>query len=165
MRTEEVDASSFSEDVCEFIRLLCQHAVKFLIVGGEAVIFYGHIRFTGDVDFFFDSSRDNVVQLHAALHKFWEGTIPGISDFQELMEVGKIVQFGLPPNRIDLLNRIDGVAFVDAWANRTPVTMDPGSGPILFHYIGLEELTRNKEASGRPKDQEDLRFLRRALKI
>jgi len=164
MHSEKIDPSSFSEDVCEFIRLLCQHTVRFLIVGGEAVIFYGHIRFTGDVDFFFDSSRDNVVRLHAALHEFWEGNIPGIADFRELTEAGKIIQFGLPPNRIDLLNRIDGVAFADAWANRTPAIMDPGSGPIQFHYIGLEDLARNKEASGRPKDEEDLRFLRCALK-
>ena len=158
MYPEKIDAASFSEDVCEFIRLLCQHTVKFLIVGGEAVIFYGHIRFTGDVDFFFDSSRDNVVRLHAALNEFWEGSIPGIVDFRELTEAGKIVQFGLPPHRID------GVTFGDAWANRKAVTMDPGSRPIRFHYIGLEDLARNKEVSGRPKDEEDLKFLRRALK-
>ncbi len=163
MGPNEVDASSFSEDVRDFIHALSHHSVEFLVVGGEAVVFYGHIRFTGDVDFFFDSSDENVLRLHSALSEFWEGVIPGLSDFRELTEAGKIIQFGLPPNRIDLLNRIDGVTFSDAWSNRLTVAMSLGSETITFSYIGLEDLIRNKTASGRPKDQEDLRFLLRAL--
>ena len=164
MGPKEVEASSFSNDVREFIRILGHHSVKFLVVGGEAVVFYGHIRFTGDVDFFYDSTEDNVLRLHAALSDFWEGVIPGLSDFRELAEAGRIIQFGLPPNRIDLLNRIDGVTFSEAWTNRLTVAMTLGSETITFSYIGLEDLVRNKTASGRAKDQEDLRFLLRALK-
>ena len=45
-------ASHFSLDTQEFIKLLAYHKVKYVIVGGEAVIYYGHARLTGDVGFF-----------------------------------------------------------------------------------------------------------------
>ena len=69
--------------------------------------------------------------------------------------------FGRPPNRLDLLNRIDGVAFEEAWATREPVTL--GDDPALaVPYIGLDALLKNKRAAGRPKDQDDLVYLEAA---
>lgn len=44
--------SHFSKDVREFLMLLAKYQVKYLIVGGEAVIYYGYARLTGDIDFF-----------------------------------------------------------------------------------------------------------------
>jgi len=124
------------------------------------VIYYGHARLTGDVDFFYDLSELNVRSLHAVLGEFWRGNIPGIHDFSQLAEKGKIIQFGLPPNRIDLLNTVDGVEFEEAWPEKTIVDIVTGSGTIPLFYIGLDELITNKQAAGRPKDLEDLRFLR-----
>lgn len=49
-------AAHFSKDIQDFIRLLNQHHVRYLIVGGEAVIYYGYARLTGDVDFFFETT-------------------------------------------------------------------------------------------------------------
>ncbi len=49
-------ATCFSDDVQEFLRILAVHKVKYLIVGGEAVIYHGYARLTGDVDFVFESS-------------------------------------------------------------------------------------------------------------
>ena len=48
MPPETVDASSFSPDIQDFLGTLHAHDVRFVIVGGEAVIFYGHIRLTAD---------------------------------------------------------------------------------------------------------------------
>jgi len=58
MSPAEVDAVSFSPDILEFIRLLHAHQVRYVVVGGEAVIYHGHARLTGDIDFFYDSSPD-----------------------------------------------------------------------------------------------------------
>lgn len=115
--------SHFSKDTQEFLKLLSNKDVKYLIVGGEAVIYYGSIRLTGDVDFFFDPSEKNTAKMYDVLDQFWEGNIPGISSAKELMESGMIFQFGVQPNRIDLVNRIDGVNFDEAWANRTQTTI------------------------------------------
>ena len=56
-------SSYFSIDIQEFLYLLSKHQVKYLIVGGEAVIFHGYARLTGDIDIFYDASPDNVEKL------------------------------------------------------------------------------------------------------
>jgi hypothetical protein len=70
-------ASYFSKDVQEFLKLLASRQVKYLIVGGEAVIYHGYARLTGDVDFFFEPSKQNARKLYKALKEFWAGEIPG----------------------------------------------------------------------------------------
>jgi len=52
---------NFSKNIKEFLFLLHNHKVKYLIVGGEAVIYYGHARLTGDIDIFYDSSKRNIL--------------------------------------------------------------------------------------------------------
>ena len=123
MPQETLEASSFSPDVCDFLRLRHKHNVKYLIVGGEAVIFYGYARLTGDVDFFYALTTDNVRQLYAALREFWNDGVPGLAQATELLQPGLIVQFGVPPNRIDLVNRIDGVTFEEAWSHRREASL------------------------------------------
>ncbi len=58
MPQESIESAHFSPDIREFIRLRYQHRVRYVVVGGEAVIFYGYARFTGDVDFFYDRADD-----------------------------------------------------------------------------------------------------------
>ena len=161
MAPVQVDPSHFSSDTAAFIRLLHRHSVRYLIVGGEAVIFYGHARLTGDVDFFFDPSSENAERLFQALIDFWDGQVPGIASATELAEPGLVVQFGVPPNRIDLINFIEAVSFEEAWQSRVTVVMDDGDGCSL-QFIGLETLIRNKAALNRPKDVDDLEYLRSA---
>ena len=89
-----VEASHFSADTLEFIRLLQAYQVKYVVVGGEAVIYHGYPRFTGDVDFFFSDAPDNVQAMFAALREFWGGTVPGIQSAEELSEPGVIGSSG-----------------------------------------------------------------------
>lgn len=155
-------ASHFSEDIQEFLRLLAKYEVKYVIVGGEAVIYYGYARLTGDVDFFYENSKQNVVDLFKVLKEFWKGDIPGINKVEELLEAEIIIQFGTPPNRIDLLSKIDAVTFQEAWLNRTTVHLELEGEKVPVYFIGLDELIVNKEALKRYKDLEDLKYLRRA---
>jgi hypothetical protein len=153
--------SPFSIDITEFLFLLHGQQVRYLIVGGEAVIYYGHVRLTGDVDLFYEVSPENADRLLAALREFWVGEVPGVGLSQELLEPGMIFQFGVPPHRIDLLNRIDGVSFEECWGPRTSVETTFRGKLFPVQYIGKEQLIRNKEAAGRDRDLDDLRFLRR----
>ena len=163
MPPEIVDASAFTPDLQDFLRALHTHDVRFMIVGGEAVIFYGHIRVTGDIDVYYDRESENAVRLFNALEDFWQGEIPQLEGPAGLEKRGVIFQFGLPPNRIDLLNDIDGVEFEGAWPRRTRAELSRSEGNIPFSYIGLEDLIQNKRAAGRPKDLDDLPFLLEAL--
>src|SRR4051794_9340725 len=101
-----IDSAIFSGDTVEFIRLMAKHSVRYVIVGGQAVIFHGYARFTGDVDFFYATDTRNAEALFNALREFWDGNIPGISSAIELQEPEAVIQFGRPPNRIDLLTSI-----------------------------------------------------------
>src|SRR5580704_11041433 len=88
---EPLDPALFSPDTRELIALLHKHHVRYLIVGGGAVIYYGHIRTTGDVDFFYDPTEANAQQLFAALSEFWAGRVPNLDGWQELAEPGMIL--------------------------------------------------------------------------
>lgn len=155
-----VFAAHFSPDILEFIRLLSRWNVRYVIVGGEAVIYHGHARLTGDVDFFFEPLPDNVHRLFGALQDFWNGAIPGVSEPNELLPLGTVFQFGRPPNRIDLLNTISDVSFLEAWESRVVETLDIGGDPHPIYFLGKTSLIKNKTAIRRPKDLEDLEFLR-----
>ena len=159
MSRQTIEAGSFSPDVLEFFGLLEHHRVRCMIVGGEAVIFYGHIRFTGDIDVFFDRSQSNSQRLFSALQDFWKQEVPGIDSPSKLQNTGAVFQFGLPPNRIDLLNDVDGIDFEGAWPRRTQVHIEHESESISVAYLGLNDLIENKRASGRPKDLDDLPYL------
>jgi len=63
-----MESSYFSPDIQEFIRLLFIHKVRYLIVGGEAVIYYGYARLTGDIDFFYERTKQNTKSLYTALN-------------------------------------------------------------------------------------------------
>ncbi len=159
MSPQTLDPGSFSPDVRDFLRELHDHGVRFMIVGGEAVIFYGHIRLTGDIDVFVDRSVDNAKRLYEALADFWQGVIPGVGHWSELQDAGVVFQFGVPPHRIDLLNDIDGVGFDDAWPRRNEVVLGEGEDRFRFSSLGLDDLITNKKVAGRPKDLDDLRYL------
>lgn len=160
MASETLTSVVFSKDVRELLHLLHLHQVRYLIVGGEAVIFYGYARLTGDIDIFYDHRPANVRKLFSSLEAFWTGDIPGLSAADEMLQYGLVVQFGVPPNRIDLINKVDGVSFAAAWARRKTVDLKMNHHCEPIHFIGLEALIVNKRAAGRPKDLDDLRFLR-----
>jgi len=150
-----LSAEVFSPDLLTFLRCLEKFEVRYLIVGGEAVIFHGYPRFTGGIDFYYAPTPSNCESLYLALEEFWDGDIPTVRSREELAEPGVIFQFGRPPHRIDLMNAIDGVGFEEAWADRVPVTIKTRP-EIPTHYIGLQALLKNKRASGRAKDQDDV---------
>jgi hypothetical protein len=70
-----------------------------------------------------------------------------------------VLQFARPPHRIDLLNRIDGVSFEEAWPNRVEVEINGSGDSIRAAYLGKIELLQNKRASARPKDLDDVEHL------
>lgn len=155
-----MNAEHFSADIREILRLLHLHGVRYLLVGGEAVIYHGYARLTGDVDLFYEATPENATRLFAALVEFWGGSVPGVAAAAELCEPNVVVQFGRPPNRIDFLNAVSGIDFADAW--RTRIQEQMGEVPVAV--IGLEALIRNKVAADRDKDRDDLSYLRRKLK-
>lgn len=145
--------SGLSPDFLDFIVCLNERHVDFVLVGGYAMGVHGVIRATGDIDFLYRRTARNVHDLCAAMQDF--GAPLDVIDQASLMTPGIVTQFDNPPYRIDLLNEIDGVGFLEVWSGATRATLDGQT----IRVIGLRELKKNKNATGREKDEEDLRRL------
>jgi hypothetical protein len=111
------------------------------------------VRATGDIDFLYEQSAENVKRLCGALEEF--GAPPQFIDSDFMLSRDSVTQIGREPFRIDFLSSISGVSFehVLAGAQKTEI----GGQPLLV--IGLPELRANKRATGRDKDKLDLRLL------
>jgi len=157
-------ASYFSTDVQEFIRMLSKHDVRYVIVGGEAVIYHGHARVSQGIDFFYEPTIENAENLYAALDEYWLGEIPGLKSFEGLLIIGATVQFGDLPNMIVLHNSLTGVSFEEAWESKIEESVRINGKKHHLYFIGLEELVRNKKALKRPIDNEDLKYLKALIK-
>lgn len=143
MPPPRIDRDHFSPDTVALLEILARHGVRYVVAGGEAVIFHGHARLTGDVDFFYDRDPPNAERLYRALCEFWQGPAPGLSGAAELTRPGLVLQYGVPPNRIDLINEIDGVTFEQAWAGRVEALLSAEPADVPVAYLGLDELLRN----------------------
>ena len=142
-----------TRDLREFIGLLNAHGVEYLVVGGWAFGFHATPRYTGDLDFFVRCSKETCDRLKVVLAEFGFGELAGFEE--SFLQAGRIIQFGLPPSRIDLLTEISGVHFDEAWESR--VHGDLQGLPVPF--ISRECLIRNKTAANRAKDQADVEAL------
>lgn len=139
-------------DLKELLRAFNAHGVKYLIVGGYAYGVYAEPRATKDLDIFIASEEANSKAVFRALLDFG-APLSGLSpaDFTD----GSTFQIGQPPARIDLLQRIDGISFDEAWKNR----LEGSIGDLPVIVISRKDLIRNKVASGREQDVLDAKKL------
>lgn len=143
----------FDKDFSEFVALLAAHDVRYMIVGGYALAAHGLPRATGDLDAWIWTDQQNAERLLVVLEKFGFGGI-GISE-SDLTADDCVLQLGYPPYRIDLLTRIDGVEFDDAWGRHIELVL----GGVKVPFIGRDDLIANKRAVGRPQDVVDVKRL------
>lgn len=142
-----------NKDLREFIELLNSHRVEYVLVGGHAVAYHGYPRYTGDIDFLVRPSEENASRLLAVLKDFGMGAL-GLTS-TDFTSPGQIIQFGYPPNRIDLITKISAVTFDEAWSSRIEINMDG----LPVSILSKASLLKNKRASGRAKDLADVEEL------
>jgi predicted nucleotidyltransferase len=141
------------KDFREFVELLNEYKVEFIIVGGFALAFHGVPRFTGDIDVFIKSDQDNAKRVMNTLVAFGFGSLDlSIEDFQT---PNNVIQLGLPPVRIDIVTSISGVTWDEAYATKENGLF----GDVPVSYIGKKQFIINKRATGRKKDLADLESL------
>lgn len=144
---------NLDQDFKEFIELLNRNQVKYLVIGGYAVSFHGHPRYTKDIDFWIEMDDANADRTLRALDEFGFGGV-GITK-TDLLTPDRILQLGFPPQRIDIITTPPGVSFSQCFERRVLGTVD--GVEILF--IDRENLIVNKTASGRPQDLADVDHL------
>src|SRR3954454_3421034 len=109
-------------DFREFLRLLNSHGVEYLLIGGYAVVYYGHPRTTADMDVWVAISPENAGRVVAALEAF--GFSPGSVSPDLFLAENQVVRLGVPPLRLELLTTISGVTFAACYARRTRAVID-----------------------------------------
>jgi len=141
------------EDWRAFIESLNSNGVEYVIVGAVALAYHGFPRYTGDLDVLVHNTDENTKRLESALAAFGLASL-GLkaADFADSY---RVIQLGVPPNRIDLLTSITGVPFDEAWADRVEADMEG----TRVSFISRQALIRNKRLTGRAQDKADLEAL------
>jgi predicted nucleotidyltransferase len=144
-----------NSDFRDMLRELNAAGVRYLIVGGYAVMVYTEPRYTKDLDLWIEPTESNAQKLFVALARFGAPTgdlRPG--DFTE-PEVS--FQIGMDPVRIDIMTSVSGLDFALAWERKVKVDFGGESAPVLCR----KDVLQSKIAAGRIRDRQDLKKLRR----
>jgi len=138
------------QDFKEFLKLLNENKVEYLVVGAFALAFYGAPRNTGDIDIWIGIEKNNASRIIKTLVDFGFSSL-GYNE-KDFLEKDTIIQLGAPPVRIDILTSITGVDFYDSYKRKQTIIIDD----VTIPYICKEDFVKNKKAAGRLKDLADI---------
>lgn len=145
-----------SPDFKELLNLFTRHEVRYLIVGGYAVMKYAEPRFTKDLDLLISTDRKNAEAAFRALKEFG-APLTNLSP-KDFEDEGSFYQMGKAPFRVDMLMSIPGVDFETAWSRKETVDV----GGVTMYFVGKDDLIKSKLAAGRPQDLLDVENIRKS---
>jgi len=145
------------EDFSDLLIELCGADAEFLLVGGWAVVLYGHVRSTDDMDIFVRPTAENSRRVHAALEKFGAPLLAHQVTAEHFAKEGDAYRFGIAPLKVEVLTQISGVSFDEALEGSGKFDLDG----LAIPYIGRSALIKNKKSAGRYKDLADVEELER----
>ena len=140
-------------EVMELLGLFASYGVRYLIIGGCAVMWYSTSRYTRSIDIWTDTDKSNAKAVHEAL-KLYGAPLAGMIE-DDFSQPGFFYQMGRPPLRIDDVLSLLGLSFNDAWNERESACIDG----VRFFFISRRHLIESKLAAGRPQDIVDVRHL------
>ena len=141
------------EDLLTLCQALNAEGVRYVLIGGFAVILHGFVRATKDIDLLIDASVENVQRLKRAMAVLPDNAIALIADDEvEKYEVVRIADEIV----VDLLKSACGVDYARASAGGIEIKTVHGV-PIP---IGRKELLIETKQTVRPSDAADVQFLR-----
>lgn len=143
-------AMQLQDDFKEFLKLLNANEVKYLLIGGYAVSYYGYVRTTADMDVWIQLSDKNADAIVKTLRQFGFA-VPGLSK-QLFLKDRNVIRMGNSPLRLEIQLSISGREFDDCYSRRKEVTIDE----VPVSMIGKADLILYKKAVGRPKDMLDV---------
>ena len=143
-----------NQDFNDLLRAFNDEKVRYLIVGGYALIKYTEPRYTKDLDIWVSPDADNAKKVFQALIQYGAP----IADMSpaDFMSEGFFFTMGLAPNRVDILFDMTGLKFDEAWNRRAVAKI----GETETNFLSRVDLIVNKEAVGRKQDLADVEKLR-----
>ena len=150
-------ADIFQEDFRDFIKALNDQEVKYIMVGGMAVILHGHARVTGDMDIWVECTKENYQRLVKTFRQFgmplFDMTLQKFLGVKE----NDVFSFGRNPVGIDIMTAVKGLNFDEAYKLSTVYEDDD----LPIRIIHINHLIEAKKASGRLKDLDDINQLKK----
>jgi len=140
------------QDFKDFLKLLNDHEVEYLLLGGYAVAYHGFPRTTLDMDIWIANTAENAEKMIRVMRAF--GFTGEISPQLFRTDDG-VVRMGVPPVKIEVMTSASGVTFAECFQRTIVDTIDG----VRVNVISLEDLRLNKAAAGRFKDLDDLEHL------
>jgi len=155
-------------DIQSILRELIDGEVEFVVIGGVAVGYHGHIRATKDVDVVPAPDADNLRRLAEVLQRleaevegaeeFAEGELPDPLDPAALGQGGNWV-LSTKLGRLDVMQWIGDAPL---WNQLAPAAIEDRIAGLPIKIVSFDDLVRLKELAGRPEDLTDLQRLREA---
>ncbi len=150
-----MEPNVLAQDFRDILVELADAGAEFVLIGGWAMAYHGHIRGTDDLDIFVRPSLANASRVFVALSRFG-APVSAHGVTEELFSKEKYgYRFGVKPYLIEILTTIDGIGFDEAINDAKTVEIDGCSIPVLSRAA----LLQNKRAAGRPKDLADVHWL------
>lgn len=142
-------------DFQDFIKCFNKHKVRYVLVGGYAVIYHGYNRSTGDLDIFVEATVANYNRIVQAFEEFKMPVFDMTQSTFLNTESYEVFTFGVPPVSIDIITVLRGVTFDEAFTMSTNGLIDG----ITIRVLLKNGLLLAKKLSNRPKDLEDIHQL------
>jgi len=142
-----------NSDFSDLLRIFNDHNVRYMVIGGYAVVQYAEPRFTKDLEVLISTDTANAEAVYNALREFG-APLTGLTS-KDFAEEGFFFQMGVPPVRVDVLMGIPGIRFEECWNRRLEVDFDG----LKVIFISTQDLIASKRAAGRPQDLIDADLL------
>lgn len=149
----------FTTDMFDLLIIFNSHQVQYLIVGAHAVNAYTEARMTKDLDVWVNPSNENALKTYAALKEF--GAPIANATIQDFTDEDSFFIIGVKPNRIDILKKIPGVIFDEAWKRKNIVSINEHK----LNVLSFDDTLKAKIAAGRPQDLLDVEKLKKARNL
>jgi predicted nucleotidyltransferase len=137
-------------DFLELLRLFESHKVQYAVIGGYAVGLLAEPRYTKELDILIVPSKTNAPRLLAALEDF--GAPVDNLTREDIAKPGLLYVFGIPPLRVDILNRIKGADVAGVVRRAIKIPIDN----THINVVSIDDLIVLKKIAGRPQDKADI---------
>lgn len=142
-----------NSDLIELLSSLNEFKVRYLIIGGYAFSVHAEPHYTKDIDIWIEPSPGNAKRTLRCLKEFGAPVTSLVE--KNFVEPGFLLIFGREPNRVDILNHLDGLAFPKAYKASKKVLIDK----ISLRVVSLDHLILLKKLANRPQDKLDVKRL------
>jgi predicted nucleotidyltransferase len=144
-------------DTEDLLKLLKENKVDFVIIGATAFPVHGYARATLDIDIFIRPTETNAKRTWEALKAFGYD----VTDIKKADLLKKKLLIRQYTVETDIHPFVKGLSFEKVWENKVRAKF----GNTFVHFASLDDLIKMKQAAGRPKDREDLKYLKKLKKL